>query len=72
MNAPATVNGHDSHHALQEIRNARGQVGHALSHAMHYLQIANATNAIHALGYDLPSDKALAEALDTVRKSLRP
>lgn len=72
MNAPATINGHPAQHALQEIRNARGQVGHALAHAKYYLQIAHATNTMNNLGYDIPSGKEISEAIDAVNKSLNP
>jgi len=72
MNTATKINGHPAQHALQETRNAKGQVGNALSIALQYLQIAHMTNRIHALGFDLPSDKEIAAALDTVQKSLHP
>lgn len=64
------INGHDSHHALQEMRNAKGRVGNALAIALQYLQIAHMTARIHALNYDLPSDRELNAALDAVNKDL--
>jgi hypothetical protein len=67
-----TINGHDAHHALQEMRRAKTELGVALSNAKHYLKIAQSTNLHHSLGYDIPSSREIAAALDSVTKSLHP
>lgn len=66
------INGHNSFHALQELRTARLQTANALHVALTHLAFARQINAIHALGLDLPSDKPLAEALDHLNKIINP
>lgn len=66
------INGHDSAHALQELRNARVSLANAVHVAHTYLHFAHQINHIHGLGVDLPSDSELAKALDHINRLINP
>lgn len=70
MNAPLRTNGHDSVHALDELRTARCHYASALHKAMQYLEIARMVALTTALPYDTPRDTAIADAFDAVNRDL--
>lgn len=70
MNAPVRINGHDSAHALQELRHARCQYASALHKAAQYLELAGMVAVTNGLPYQAPSRTAIVDALDQVNRDL--
>lgn len=64
------INGHDSQHALQELRNAKARIADALYCAVSYLRTAQVLARAHALPYDMPGDRELVGALEIVNRDL--
>lgn len=64
------INGHDSAHQLQQLRQSRAQIASALYLARQYLQTAFMVAQVNALPYDIPAGRDIVDALDTVNRDL--
>ena len=70
MTVANRINGHDSVHALDELRTARCHYASAMHKAIQYLELARMVATTNALPYDTPRPTAIVDALDQVNRDL--